>query len=205
MNTQKLVIKYVKKIAMQLDSIHSFEHFIFVANNAKIIAKEENIGAELAYIAGLLHDIGRIKYKGKWVKESIEKNHGTISAEMARKYLKTIFYDCKSIDQICLAIKYHVKPKTQKNKLGKILWDADKLWIFRKETSNLRKRYLIKNGLTQKEAETRIIYDKSFFYPLFYTKKAKELSNNLLKKTGEKLYVINSTEWNLPFFLEKYE
>jgi|ETNmetMinimDraft_2_1059921.scaffolds.fasta_scaffold39457_1 HD superfamily phosphodiesterase len=197
--------EYAKKISSDLDELHSFGHFKFVADNARLIAKAENCDEKTAYIVGLMHDLGRVKYKGKWVKETKSSHHGMLSADMARQFLNKIQFNKRKIKEICDAISTHVKPKTQKTKLAKIIWDADKLSFFRKKNSEDYIKLLVKKGMSVKKAKGEIRYSWSFYYNLFYTKTAKKIAHDYLKSIREKVFRVKGSDWKPPSVIRKNE
>ena len=189
---------YVKRIASDLDELHNINHFETVAENAKVIARTENYDEDTAYVAGWLHDIGRVKYKGKWVEETEFFNHGILGAQIAEEFLNQINFDKEEIKVICEAIRFHVKPKTQKTKLAKILWDAYKLWAFNQNSSELWLKYFLKRGMTEKQARERIKFDRSYYYPLFYTKISVKMADDFLESAGEEIYHNAEIRWEPP-------
>ena len=197
--------EYAKKISLVLDELHDFRHFKYVADNARLIAKAENYDEKTAYIAGLMHDLGRVKYKGKWVKETKSFHHGMLSANMAIQFLNKIQFDKRKTKEICEAISSHVKPKTQKTKLAKIIWDADKLSFFRKKNSEDYTRLLVKKGMSIKKAKGELRYSWSFYYRLFYTKTAKKIAHDYLRSIGEKVFRVTGSDWKPPNVISKNE
>lgn len=192
------IIKYAKEIASDLDELHNILHFETVAENAKLIAQAENYDENVAYVAGWLHDIGRSNYNGEWIEETESFNHGILGAQMAEVFLKKINFDNRKIEEICESIYFHVKPKTQKSKLSKIIWDADKLWLFNKKSSELWLKECIGKGMAVKEAEEWIKFYRCFYYPLFYTKIAKKMANDFLESTGEQIDYNVELKWKIP-------
>lgn len=100
---------------------HDLTHFLDVCRIAMLInyEKELNIGKELIYAAGLLHDIGR------WVEYKTGKDHALASVELAGPILKRCQFTSTEIQEILLAIKFH-RNKEYKTDLSSILYKADK-------------------------------------------------------------------------------
>lgn len=87
----------------RFDMTYRYEHSLRVAENAKIIAKEENLPEEPLVIAGLLHDVG---YRECRTMEELS-HHPEISAEFARIFLENIGYDPELSQKIVKGIRYH--------------------------------------------------------------------------------------------------
>lgn len=87
----------------RFDMTYRYEHSLRVAENAKFIAKEENLPEEPLVIAGLLHDVG---YRECRTMEELS-HHPEISAEFARLFLENIGYDPAFSVKIVKGIRYH--------------------------------------------------------------------------------------------------
>ncbi len=194
---------YVRELSADLDEMHDYSHFKTVADNAAMIAQAEGYDEQAAYIAGMLHDVGRIKYKGKWVRETDGRNHGILSAEMAKELLTSLEYE--KIDEVCEAIAFHVRPRTQKSELARILWDADKLCFYSVETGDKLVRFLVNRGMSPEKAIARSKHDWSFYYQLFYTDTARKRAMAFLDSIGEPLVPVDSLEWEAPSVLAAEE
>lgn len=106
---------------------HNFEHLLTVARLTYILLLENGfpyISREIAYGAGLLHDIGR------WQEYTEGKDHAEGSAEMADPILKEAGFTLSERSLIIKAISQHRKKLDQKmhrSPLSKALSKADNL------------------------------------------------------------------------------
>lgn len=100
------------------------DHSLRVANIAKFLAEQEGADVKLCTIAGLLHDVGKFDTE-------INKDHGRVSAKIAREFLKTLGLEYKEIENICYAIAVHVDGECgydyEHTLEAKIVGDADNL------------------------------------------------------------------------------
>jgi uncharacterized protein len=100
------------------------EHSIRVANIGKYLAERENANIKIVVISCLLHDVG--KFDTEDVME-----HGRVSANVARVFLKGTSLSQKEIDAICYAIAVHVDGKSgydyAETLESKIVMDSDSL------------------------------------------------------------------------------
>ena len=123
-----LVESYTAKDNPKFGSDHGFYHWITVADTAYDLTLMAGYGehtATLAKIAGLLHDWGLIFG---------DNNHATLSAALARTYLKTHFGDKHplkntEIDVICHAIAHHSDGKEMANIVDAAVLFADKVHV----------------------------------------------------------------------------
>lgn len=104
---------------------YRYEHSIRVSNIAIKIAKEENADVVVVALSSILHDIGKFD-----TTENLE--HGRISAEIARPFLKNFDLTKSQIHKICYSIEAHVndwKRETITEDLleANILKDADRI------------------------------------------------------------------------------
>lgn len=106
---------------------HDFEHMLAVARIAYLLVLERNAGIsrEIAYAAGLLHDIGR------WEQYQRGVPHADASAEAAEGILTRAGFDGGERALICRAIREHnakdgVKEEGKISILGMALQEADK-------------------------------------------------------------------------------
>ena len=118
MNTITKIEDYVKSLTVQ--SGHGFGHIDRVRRWIRVITTKEGFrDIELAEAAALLHDIGLSQ-------EGDRRNHGEVSAGMAREFLtQNHLFDKDKIDDLCLAIKFHNKKAKGKIQLCWLLKDAD--------------------------------------------------------------------------------
>jgi uncharacterized protein len=83
---------------------HSFEHSLEVARLTYIILLDNNevfISREMAYAAGLLHDIGR------WQQYETGEDHAATSARLAAPLLEAAGFSRSESDLILKAIRQH--------------------------------------------------------------------------------------------------
>jgi predicted HD superfamily hydrolase involved in NAD metabolism len=128
----------VQTDALRLLSINGnkelVEHSIKVANEAKKIARRFGVSEEKAFIAGLLHDIGRIIPLNKSVDTCNEleiqvfEEEKLVPSLLHSKLSKFIASDLFQVDEdICNAIECHSTLKAYVSKLDLILFIADKV------------------------------------------------------------------------------
>ena len=116
-------VKYVRKELLGESSGHDWWHILRVWNNAKHIGKSEKVDMFVVELAALLHDIADWKFHGG------DENVGAIKA---KKWLKTLDVDAKTIDHVCDIIATSsfkgARQKTKmKTKEGEVVQDADRL------------------------------------------------------------------------------
>jgi uncharacterized protein len=151
--------------------MHGIKHAESTAAIARQLAIKENLDAELCEIAGLLHDIGR---RDTDYEETPEDNHGIIGSEKARVFLLTLLPQDR-VDIICKAISEHCFPDIQTTEISKILWDADKINLFKKENFSAYLQFWQSKGLTEEQAKEKIEKEKQFYGKTFYTDAAKRI------------------------------
>ncbi len=106
---------------------HHFDHSVSVARLTYLLLLEEGqpfISREIAYAAGLLHDIGR------WKEYQDGTDHAKISSELAGPILKEAGYSLSEQQLIKQAIAQHRNKKTEnvhRSPLSKALNKADRL------------------------------------------------------------------------------
>lgn len=104
---------------------HPFEHLLAVGRLTYILLLEDGcpfISREMAYAAGLLHDIGR------WRQYETGEDHAEISAELAAPLLKSAGFSNSETTLILKAIKQHrLKAETAEHRspLSRALCRAD--------------------------------------------------------------------------------
>lgn len=113
-----------KKRDDRFDFPYRWEHTLRVANYGKIIAEAEGAQVEIVIAACLLHDVALFDTKDY-------KEHGRLSAKVARPLLQELGYLPDEIDNICYSIAVHVDggadfphPRTLESK---IVTDADSI------------------------------------------------------------------------------
>ncbi|MFX1426459.1 MAG: HD domain-containing protein [Promethearchaeota archaeon] len=128
--SEEEILSIVRKYAIsnsENNDLHGFPHVERVYNLCLHLGKNLRANLFLLKIAAYLHDVGRIPIK----KESYNKNHAEVSADMALELLKSCGYNISQVDldKISHMIRAHsfsnnVEAKTLE---AKILSDADKL------------------------------------------------------------------------------
>ena len=94
-------------------------HMFGVAQNCVLLAMKRGEDAELAAIAGYLHDIASYT-------EGYSPDHARRGAKISRKILEeTGLFTPKEIEQVCTAILFHSEKKAVHKPLDEILKDAD--------------------------------------------------------------------------------
>ncbi len=116
--------EYVKEKTKNVKLItHAFDHLKRVAIGARWFVKildGSKKEQELAYIAGLLHDVVRL--------DTEKIPHSEASAEKAKKILRRFQLNREDVDKITLAIRNHSKPVEWKSVLHQSVFLADKIF-----------------------------------------------------------------------------
>lgn len=86
-DTKKFVYDMLDPTPERGDMLYRYEHSIRAAENAKVIARAENLPEEPLILACLLHDVGYRECDDDW------RRHPFVSADIARVYLQNINYD----------------------------------------------------------------------------------------------------------------
>ncbi|MCB0771169.1 MAG: HD domain-containing protein [Flavobacteriales bacterium] len=98
---------------------HSLEHTLDVFASVVDIAEKENVtgeGLELLKVAALYHDVGFTEK---------DLDHENVGCRIARESLPGFGFDAKQIEKICAMILATRIPQAPRNKLARILCDAD--------------------------------------------------------------------------------
>lgn len=98
---------------------HNYEHSLYVMEKAMEIGKQENCTQdelELLEVAALWHDAGLI---------NTFSGHEEAGCDLVKAYLPGYGYTKRQINKICGMIRATKIPQIPKNKLEKILADAD--------------------------------------------------------------------------------
>jgi nicotinate-nucleotide adenylyltransferase len=132
---------YIPDIKNRL-SEHRFKHSCSVARTAYIIALKNGLDVSKAYIAGLLHDIGKeVDIKIQY--EEVKKSHPTIvdliepqlyHQFVGERMAREIFH-IDDLD-ILLAIRYHATGNANMGTYGEIIYASDKIEPTRKYDSS---------------------------------------------------------------------
>ncbi|MDP3665563.1 MAG: YitT family protein [Sediminibacterium sp.] len=183
---QSFVIgKLAKEIPKSL-AYHDVHHTKVVIHNTRLIAEIEGItGEELTILltASLFHDTGFL--------ESYQE-HEKFSCDFARKTLPAFQYDHTQIEWICRLIMTTKMPQSAEDVLGRILCDADLLY--------LGTDHYFKNAkLLYKELRNQVIiksYDEWIQYQVdfmdkheYYTNMAKGVYTH---KKNQNLYLLKT-------------
>lgn len=102
---------------------YRFDHVELVVKLSQHLAEETNADYDQITMAGWLHDAAKPGLGGV-------KNHGELSAIIAREVLSNEGVNSETIDLVCEAIKKHVGLTLEKPLEfieAQILWDADKI------------------------------------------------------------------------------
>lgn len=98
---------------------HSLEHTLDVFASVVDIAEKEKVtgeGLELLKVAALYHDVGFTER---------DLDHENVGCRIARESLPEFGFDAKQIDKVCAMIQATRIPQAPRNKLARILCDAD--------------------------------------------------------------------------------
>ena len=124
----------IKEKLKELVKPKRYKHSMFVAEEARKLAKIYNEPVEKAYLTGLAHDIAKSfdnKENEKWIKrydldekwlskENEKLIHAEVGAVVAKEYFD---FD----DEMCNAIKYHTIGNNEMSTFDKIIYIADKI------------------------------------------------------------------------------
>ena len=81
---------------------------------------------------------------------------------MAEKFLDGIKFGRTA--EVCEAIRFHVKSKTQRTALARILWDADKLSFYSEQNGQKLVKVLVGKGMSEEACKERLKHDWNFYY-----------------------------------------
>lgn len=123
--TEKYLYEYLSKADYEQHEIdYRYEHSLRVANIGLKLAEMENANKKVVVIGCLLHDLGKFDTK-------INRDHGRISATVARTFLEKFDLSDKEIGDICYAIATHVDGESgyeyEDILEAKIVTDADNI------------------------------------------------------------------------------
>lgn len=123
MNRIEKVREYVDNVLLNISDTTQkrcgYLHLYGVSQNCAMIAMKRGENAELATIAGMLHDIYTYS-----TMDGIDHAHkGSV---MAREILNSLhIFNCKEIDTICSAIYNHSDKDMRHSSFDEVLIDAD--------------------------------------------------------------------------------
>lgn len=123
MNRIEKLRKYINNILLNKDDfskwLTGYIHLYGVAQSCAMIAKKRGLDAELATIAGMLHDIHSFKYK-------YTDDHAEKGAVLAREILNDLgITDENETNLICTAIYNHSNKDVIDSDFDELLKDAD--------------------------------------------------------------------------------
>jgi|GEM_PF-342558 len=102
--SKKFMIEHINNIVLDdlplSERVYRIEHSIRVSKYAKMIAKAHGYDMTVCSVAGILHDVGKFE-------SEINKDHGRISAVIAREFLESLQLDKKLVNDICYCIAKH--------------------------------------------------------------------------------------------------
>lgn len=118
------MIEKIREIVKKESDKGSWVHIKVVVKYAKMLAKIEGANEEIAELAALLHDIGRVKIG--------PKDHEITGAEEAEKILTEMGYDKEIVDEVKHCVRAHRASKdyVPKTKTAEIVRDADAMAHF---------------------------------------------------------------------------
>jgi putative nucleotidyltransferase with HDIG domain len=185
-----LAEKYYRK-GREKDDVH---HLV-VAVMMQGILKEVNLDEDVMMAAALLHDTGYSKIppnkrKTHWAKK-VKKDHMILGADIARKILTKLDYPNEKIDQVYQIILTHDNPELGipiKNKEGKVLKEADILWMTTEEAFwlDVKRRSELTPTDWLKVLENRFTKEKAYTNYLT-TKFSKKKTSTFVKKMKKQL------------------
>ncbi|MGN6800561.1 MAG: YitT family protein [Ginsengibacter sp.] len=163
---------------------HNAQHTKDVLAAAEQLANEENISGQKLTIlktAALFHDSGFLE---------TYSDHEEISCQMAMKWLPEFGYSKEQIDQICSLIIATRIPQKPKDKLAKVLCDADLYYLGTdkyfigadKLYKELHEAGLVKNREDWSVEEIKFVENHHYFTP-----SADSKLNKRLKQTAAQL------------------
>lgn len=117
---------YLQRMPGQLD--YRYEHSLRVAAIGAQIARADGLDEEALVLGGLLHDIS---YCGEFHTEEDWKNHGRVSARLARPWLQELGVEPDIVEQLCYGIAIHVDDEAdfdgERTVLAELIGDCDNI------------------------------------------------------------------------------
>ncbi len=103
---------------------YRYEHSLRVSHIGKQISEVEGADTFIVEIGCLLHDVGKFQTE-------VNRDHGRVSAKVAKVFLETLNLSNKQIDDICYAIAVHVDGEAgysyEETLESKIVTDSDNI------------------------------------------------------------------------------
>lgn len=85
----------------EIDIMYRYEHSLRVYHLAELLTEKEGYDEPVLLLSCLLHDVGKFASPS-------EKEHGRVSAQIARPFLETLALSKQQIKAICDSIAMHV-------------------------------------------------------------------------------------------------
>lgn len=108
----------------EIEKKYRYEHSLRVSHIGKLLSETEGADGFIVEMSCLLHDVGKFETDDN-------KEHGRVSARVARNYLETLDLSKRQIDDICYAIAVHVDGEAgypyEDTIESKIVSDADNI------------------------------------------------------------------------------
>jgi len=142
-----MIEKIRELVKKECDSWDWNYHILPVVKNAKMLAKKLGTDEEIAEIAALLHDIGRIRHG--------TDNHEITGIAEAEKILRELNYSKEIIEEIKHVVESHrgkgkIPPKTR---LAKIIANADAMAHFDTILAMMQKKLQVEGNDLKKACE----------------------------------------------------
>lgn len=130
-NNELKAMEFLKQHIWKHDEINEsakryrYEHSLRVAEIGRKISSSEDLDAEVLALGCILHDVGTF--------DSTEspKDHGRVSAKIAREFLHTLDLAEEKIEEICYGIAIHVDDKAdfegKRTALNESISDCDNI------------------------------------------------------------------------------
>lgn len=196
MDFDKLRTKTFSFLENHLDedlTYHTPEHTREILDNTVTLARAENVNGEnriLLKTAALLHDIG-------YTKSNIE--HEAVSCEIASQWLPGFGYDPENIQLIREIIMATRIPQKPKDKLSKILCDADLYYLGGNEYeakagllfSEMKKLQMIENEKQWLHIQIDFLISHSYFTQTAQKNRNSGKQNNLNKLLAKQKSIQN--------------
>ena len=120
-SVQRGIDRLLSNVPDEAERLHGFAHLHGVSQACALLAQRRGLDAELAAIAGLLHDMA-------FYATLDGADHAARSAVMARPFLETTGgFSAQEIDAVCAAIACHSDKSSRHAPLAEVLIDADVL------------------------------------------------------------------------------
>ncbi|MBL4936985.1 HD domain-containing protein [Clostridium sp. YIM B02515] len=107
------------------DKRYRYEHSLRVAAVGRKIAVSEDLDKEALTLGCILHDVGTFDSRNN------PREHGRVSAKIAREFLKTLDLPKEKVEEICYGIAIHVDDKAdfhgEKTILNESISDSDNI------------------------------------------------------------------------------